>query len=105
MRRPSVSHNRVGNPENSLIQRFGIFQTSRRCSDALYRFAQEVALTKKIIDSGNISLIAAGQVDTDDTVLSGGTLDVGFGGSAIDTTILGNETVLGAGSDSGALIQ
>lgn len=62
-------------------------------------------MTKKIIGSGDTSSISDGQIDSDDIVLGGGILEIEFGGSALDTTILGNEMVLDGGSDSGAVIQ
>jgi autotransporter passenger strand-loop-strand repeat protein len=61
-------------------------------------------LAKRVmINDGAEWLVADGETDTG-TVGAGGILDVGAGGSAVDFTVAGNETVLSGGGDDSALI-
>jgi autotransporter passenger strand-loop-strand repeat protein len=60
------------------------------------------------ISSGNSPYdVSSGQVDTNDVVVSGGSMFVLSGGTAIGTTLLGHgqEVVSGGGEDDGALIS
>ncbi|MGC2415121.1 MAG: hypothetical protein WA459_20790 [Stellaceae bacterium] len=60
--------------------------------------------TSTTIDSGATYDISAGQTDTGDSVLNGGTLNVDAGGAASGTLVQGSETVSAGGADSTATV-